>query len=124
MKKVKVLDLVNINRVFDGVMLQGAPMEDVKAIMRFRREAKPTIDAWTATVKDALEKLKDEAVTEAAAANKQLNEALADEAAREVEITPFVISADGEDVILSQSKIAVGDLATIQAVLRPEEEKE
>lgn len=123
MKKIKVLDLVNINRVFDGVMLQGAPMEDVKAIMRFRREAKPIIDGWNATIKDAVEKLKDEAVTEAEA-NKRLNEALADEATREVEITPFVISADGEDVILSQSKIAVGDLATVQSVLKPEDKKE
>lgn len=122
MKKVKVLDVVNINRVLDGVMLQGAPIDDVKAIMRFRREARPIVDGWSAMLKDAIEKLKGESITQEQL-NAHLNEVLADEAVREVEITPFVISADGEDVIIAQSKVACGDLANIQAVLNPKAEE-
>lgn len=122
MKTMKVLDVVNINRVMDGVMLSGAPMADVKAVMRFRREAKPIVDGWNDIIKDAIEKLKGENITEDEL-NKHLNEALADEAMREVEITPFVISADGEDAIIAQSKIACGDLDVIKAALRPDEEK-
>lgn len=118
MKKIKVLDIVNINKVLDGAMLLGAPIEDVKAILRFRREAQPVVNGWNDLLKDAITKLKGETITEEQL-NKHLNEALADEANREVEITPFAISEDGEVAILAQSRVECGQWEAIKGALKP-----
>lgn len=119
---MKVLEVININHVFDAVMLQGAPIEDVKAVMRFRREATPIVDGWNALVRDAVQKLNGETMTEEEL-NKHLNDALSDEANREVEITPFTISEDGEAVILSKSNIACGQWEAVKHALKPEKAK-
>lgn len=123
MKKIKVLDVVNINKAFDGVTLQGAPIEDVKAILRFRREAQPVVNGWDDLLKDAIAKLKGETITEEQL-NKHLNEALADEANREVEITPFAISEDGEVAILAQSRVECGQWEAIKDALKPVEKEQ
>ena len=119
MKKVKLVNIVNINGVFDSVILSGAPIEDVRAIMRFRREAKPIVDSWNSTIRDAIIKLKSDNISQEQF-NKNLNDALYEEAIREVEVTPFVITPDGEDIILAQSKITCKDLENINEILRPE----
>ena len=122
MKKIKVLDVVNIYGAFNDVSLYGVPMEDAKAFMRFRREARPVALGWDELVKEAIEKLKGETITEEQL-NKHLNEALADEAIRDVEITPFVFSDDGGDLILPQMRVASGQWEAIKGALKPEKEE-
>ena len=123
MKKLKVLDVVNINNKFNGVILAGAPIEDIKAVVRFRREVKPAVDAWNAIIKDTVEKLKpaDGNAISDDELNAQLNDALKDEAVREVEVTPFAISEAGEEVILQQSKITIAELDYIREILKSED---
>lgn len=120
MKKIKVIDIINVNDVFNGVILAGAPIEDVKAIVRFRRETKPTVDGWNDLIKDTIEKLKpaDGDTISVEALNAQLNEVLKDEAIREVDITPFEISEAGEEIILLQSKVSIAKLDYIREILK------
>lgn len=122
MKKIKVLDVVNIYRAFNDVSLYGVPMEDAKAFMRFRREARPVALGWDEQVKEALEKLKGETITEEEL-NKHLNEVLGEEAMREVEITPFAFSNDGEDMILPQMRVVGGQWEAMKEALKPEEKE-
>lgn len=118
MKKIKVLDVVNIYRAFNDVSLYGVPMEDAKAFMRFRREARPVALGWDEQVKEALEKLNGETITEEQL-YKHLNEAMEDEALREVEITPFAFSNDGEDMILPQMRVIGGQWEAMKEALKP-----
>lgn len=122
MKKIKVLDIVNINKTFDGVTLQGAPLEDVKKIVKFGGEAYPTVEKWNTMYKDAIAKLNGETIT-VEELNKHLNEVLGEEAMREVEITPFTLSEDTEAIILANSGIVWGEWKVIKAALKPEKEE-
>ncbi len=123
MKTLKVIDVVNINRIFDNIVLQGAPLADIKAVVKFRAESRPTIDAWDAIIKDTISKLKGETITEDEL-NKQLNEALSDEAVRDVEITPLSLSEEAEIIILANSKITPGNMNAIKALLNKGDEKQ
>ena len=122
MKKIKVLDIVNINKAFDGVTLQGAPLEDVKKLVKFSGEAYPTVEKWNAMYKDAIAKLNGDSIT-VEDLNKHLNEVLGEEAMREVEITPFTLSADAEAIILANSGIVIGEWKAIKKALKPEKEE-
>ena len=118
MKKMCVRDVVNIYGVINEMKLNGVPMDDFKALIHFRGEARPIVDGWNAMLTDAVEKLKGDTMTEAQL-HKYLNEALADEAKRVVEITPFEISIDAENIILSQSNVTGNDLDIIRAMVKP-----
>jgi hypothetical protein len=119
MRKIAVLNVIELNNIIGTMILAGAPIEDVKAIVRFRREVKPVVDAWNEVVKDIMEKLKpaDGATISKEEFNARLNEALNDEAKREVEVTPFTLSEAGEEVILAQSKITFGELEYLRSKL-------
>lgn len=123
MKKIKVLDVVTINKTFDGVTLQGAPLEDVKKIVKFGGEAYATVEKWNTMYKDAIAKLKSESIT-VEELNKHLNEVLGEEAMREVEITPFILSEDTDAIILTNSGIVMGEWKAIKAALKPEDKEE
>ena len=120
---MKVLDVVNINKALDGVALQGAPLEDVKKLVKFSGEAYPTVEKWNTMYKDAIAKLNGESIT-VEELNKHLNEVLGEEAMREVEITPFTLSEDTEAIILANSGIVMGEWKAIKAALKPEEKEE
>jgi hypothetical protein len=119
MKKVKVVDVANVANIVGKMILAGATIEDVKAIVRFRREVKPTVDLWNDLVKETIEKIKptDGATISEEDFNVQLNAALHDEAIREVEVTPFALSEVSEEVILQQSKVSFGELEYMRNVL-------
>lgn len=112
MKKVTVNQVVEADKVLAMAMLNGVAIEEIKAIMRFRAEARPIVNNWNDLIKSALENFKGKEVTQEEL-NKALNEALADEIVREVEITPFVLSEDSKAIILSQSKITNGGLDVV-----------
>lgn len=124
MKKIKVIEVVELNRILDKIMLVGAPMEDSKAIIKLCGEVEPVVDAWQKAVKNAMQKLdlKEGETMTLAEVEKYLNEVLQDEKVREVEITPFAISEDGEAAILSQSKITRGELRIVKELVKKEEE--
>ena len=119
MKKVTVNQVVEADKVLAMAMLNGVAIEEIKAIMRFRAEARPIVNNWNDLIKSALENFKGKEVTQEEL-NKALNEALADEIVREVEITPFVLSEDSKAIILSQSKITNGGLDVVLEWLAPE----
>ena len=124
MKKIKVIEAVELNKVLDRVMLVGAPMEDSKAILKLCGEVEPVADAWQKAVKNAMQKLdlKEGETMTLAEVDKYLSEVLQKEIVREVEITPFTLSADGEAAILSQSKITRGELRVVKELVKKEEE--
>lgn len=124
MKKIKVIEAVELNKVLDRVMLVGAPMEDSKAILKLCGEVEPVADAWQKAVKNAMQKLdlKEGETMTLAEVDKYLSEVLQEEIVREVEITPFTLSADGEAAILSQSKITRGELRVVKDMVKKEEE--
>ena len=124
MKKIKVIEAVELNKVLDRVMLVGAPMEDSKAILKLCGEVEPVAVAWQKAVKNAMQKLdlKEGETMTLAEVDKYLSEVLQEEIVREVEITPFAISADGEAAILSQSKITRGELRIVKELVKKEEE--
>lgn len=122
MKKVTVNQVVEADKVLAMAMLNGVAIEEIKSIMRFRAEARPIVNNWTDLIKSALENFKGKEVTQEEL-NKALNEALADEIVREVEITPFVLSEDSKAIILSQSKITNGDLDRVLEWLAPEKKE-
>jgi hypothetical protein len=119
MKKVTVNQVVEADKVLAMAMLNGVAIEEIKAIMRFRAEARPIVNNWNDLIKSALENFKGKEVTQEEL-NKALNEALADEVVREVEITPFGLSEDSKAIILSQSKITNGGLDVVLEWLAPE----
>lgn len=119
MKKVTVNQVVEADQVLAMAMLNGVAIEEIKAIMRFRAEARPIVNNWNDLIKSALENFKGKKVTQEEL-NKALNEALADEIIREVEITPFVLSEDSKVIILSQSKITNGGLDMVLEWVAPE----
>lgn len=121
MKKVTVNQVVEADKVLAMAMLNGVAIEEIKAIMRFRAEARPIVNNWNDLIKSALENFKGKEVTQEEL-NKALNEALSDEVVREVEITPFVLSEDSKAIILSQSKITNGGLDVVLGWLAPEKE--
>ena len=123
MKKVKVLDVVNIKNDFNGVTFHGAPLEDVKKWVKFRGEINETVTLWATMCKEAIEKLNGETITDDEL-DKHLNEVLGEEAMREVEITPFSFSEDAEAIILANIHIPIGRWEWIKMVLEPEETKE
>ena len=124
MKKIKVIEAVELNKILDKIMLVGAPMEDSKAIIKVCGEVEPVADAWQKAVKNAMQKLdlKEGETMTLAEVDKYLSEVLQDEIVREIEITPFAISADGEAAILSQSKITRGELRIVKELAKKEEE--
>ena len=122
MKKVTVNQVVEADKVLAVAMLNGVAIEEIKAIMRFRAEARPIVNNWNDLIKSALENFKGKEVTQEEL-NKALNEALADEIVREVEITPFVLSEDSKAIILSQSKITNGELDRVLGWLAPEKKE-
>lgn len=119
MKKVTVNQVVEADNVLAMAMLNGVAIEEIKAIMRFRAEARPIVNNWNDLIKSALENFKGKEVTQEEL-NKALNEALADEIVREVEITPFGLSEDSKAIILSQSKITNGGLDVVLEWVAPE----
>lgn len=119
MKKVTVNQVVEADKVLAMAMLNGVAIEEIKTIMRFRAEARPIVNNWNDLIKSALENFKGKEFTQEEL-NKALNEALADEVVREVEITPFGLSEDSKAIILSQSKITNGGLDTVLEWLAPE----
>ena len=123
MKKVKVLDVVNIKNDFNGVTFHGAPLEDVRKWVKFRGEINETVTLWATMYKEAIEKLNGKTVTDDEL-DKHLNEVLGEEAMREVEITPFLFSEDAEVIILSGSHIPAGRWEWIKEVLKPEDKEE
>lgn len=124
MKKIKVIEAVELDKILDKVMLKGAPMEDSKAILKLCGEVEPVVDAWQKAVKNAMQKLdlKEGETMTLAEVDKYLSEVLQDEIVREVEITPFTISADGEAAILSQSDITRGQIRAVKEIVKKEEE--
>lgn len=124
MKKIKVIEAVEINNILDNVMLKGAPIEDSKAILKLCGEVEPVVDAWQKAVKNAMQKLDLKAgeTMTLAEVNQYLSEVLHDDMVREVEITPFTLSADGEAAILSQSDITRGQIRAIKGIVKKEEE--
>lgn len=122
MKKVTVNQVVETDKVLAMAMLNGVAIEEIKAIMRFRAEVRPIVNNWNDLIKSALENFKGKEVTQEEL-NKALNEALADEIVREVEITPFVLSEDSKAIILSQSKITNGGLDVVLEWVAPEKKE-
>lgn len=122
MKKLTVNQVVEADKVLAMAMLNGVAIEEIKAIMRFRAEARPIVNNWNDLIKSALENFKGKEVTQEEL-NKALNEALADEIVREVEITPFVLSEDSKAIILSQSKITNGGLDVVLEWVAPEKKE-
>lgn len=122
MKKVTVNQVVEADKVLAMAMLNGVAIEEIKAIMRFRAEARPIVNNWNDLIKSALENFKGKEVTQEEL-NKALNEALADEVVREVEITPFGLSEDSKAIILSQSKITNGGLDVVLEWVAPEKKE-
>lgn len=118
MKKVTVNQVVEADKVLAMAMLNGVAIEEIKSIMRFRAEARPIVNNWNDLIKSALENFKGKEVTQEEL-NKALNEALADEVVREVEITPFGLSEDSKAIILSQSKITSGSLDVVLEWVAP-----
>lgn len=123
MKKVTVNQVVEADKVLAMAMLNGVAIEEIKAIMRFRAEARPIVNNWNDLIKSALENFKGKEVTQDEL-NKSLNDALADEVTREVEVTPLTLSEDSKAIILSQSKITNGGLDVVLGWLAPEKEEE
>jgi hypothetical protein len=122
MKKVTVNQVVEADKVLAMAMLNGVAIEEIKAIMRFRAEARPIVNNWNDLIRSALENFKGKEVTQEEL-NKALNEALADEIVREVEITPFGLSEDSKAIILSQSKITNGGLDVVLEWVAPEKKE-
>jgi hypothetical protein len=122
MKKVTVNQVVEADKVLAMAMLNGVAIEEIKAIMRFRAEARPIVNNWNDLIRSALENFKGKEVTQEEL-NKALNEALADEIVREVEITPFGLSEDSKAIILSQSKITNGGLDVLLEWVAPEKKQ-
>lgn len=124
MKKIKVIEAVELNKILDRVMLVGAPMEDSKTVLKLCGEIEPIVYAWQKAVKNAMQKLdlKEGETMTLAEVDKYLSEVLQEEIVREVEITPFTLSADGEAAILSQSKITRGELRVVKDMVKKEEE--
>ena len=120
-KKITVLEVVNIKGALNGVNLHGAPLEDVKKLVKFHGEAYPIVTLWDTMYKEALSNL-GEGTISVEELDKGLNKVLGDEAKREVEITPFVISEDTESIILSQSTVVYGQWEVYKNILKPEEE--
>lgn len=123
MKKVKVLDVVNIKNDFDGVTFHGAPLEDVRKWVKFRGEINETVTLWVTMCKEAIEKLNGKTVTDDEL-DKYLSEVLSEEAMREVEITPFSFSEDAEAIILANIHIPICRWEWIKKVLKPEDKEE
>ncbi|MBQ4127847.1 MAG: hypothetical protein IJD72_07760 [Alistipes sp.] len=122
MKKVTVNQVVEADQVLAMAILNGVAIEDIKAIMRFRAEARPIVNNWNDLIKSALENFKGKKVTQEEL-NKAINEALVDEIVREVEITPFGLSEDSKVIILSQSKITNGGLDVVLEWVAPEKKE-
>lgn len=126
MKKIILIEANELNKILDKVKLKDAPMEDVKNMLRLSREVESAATEWNNAIKGAMQKLdlKEGDTMTLQEINKYLSEVLQDEMKREVEITPFVLSADAEDVILAQSDITRGQIRIIKEVAKPIEEKE
>lgn len=123
MKKIKVYEAAWLNNTLDRVMLVGAPIEDSKAIIKLCDEVEATAESYQKMVKNAIQKLdlKEGETMTLAEIENYLNEVLHDERMREIEITPFAISAEAKAAILSQSKVVRGELRTIEEIVKKEE---
>lgn len=124
MKKIILIEANELNKILDKVKLKDAPMEDVKNMLRLSREVESAATEWNNAIKDAMQKLdlKEGDTMTLQEIDKYLSEVLQDEMKREVEITPFVLSAEAEDVILAQSDITRGQIRIIKEVVKPIEE--
>lgn len=118
MKKIILIEANELNKILDKVKLKDAPMEDVKNMLRLSREVESAATEWNNAIKDAMQKLdlKEGDTMTLQEIDKYLSEVLQDEMKREVEITPFVLSAEAEDVILAQSDITRGQIRIIKEV--------
>ena len=125
MKKIILIEANELNKILDKVKLKDAPMEDVKNMLRLSREVESAATEWNNAIKDAMQKLdlKEGDTMTLQEIDKYLSEVLQDEMKREVEITPFVLSAEAEDVILAQSDITRGQIRIIKEVAKPIEGK-
>lgn len=116
MKTLKVFQVKNLKEIVDRFKMTGAPTADMKAIFKFYGEVKPSMDTIEALIKEALEKLKGETVTEAEL-NKAINDALADELMKDVEITPFTLSEDAQETIARLSNVTFGEIQMVLAMV-------
>lgn len=109
MKKVTVHQVVEAYKTLGNINLNGVAIDEIRGFMRFKAEALPLVTNWDNLIKSALENFKGKTVTQDEL-NKALNEALAEEISREVEIPSFTFSPDSKAIILSQSNITNGEL--------------
>lgn len=119
MKKVTVNQVVEAYRTLGNINLNGVAIDEIRGFMRFKADSLPLVTNWDNLIKAVLENFKGKTVTQDEL-NKALNEALAEEISREVEIPSFTFSPDSKAIILSQSNITNGDLDRVLEWVAPE----
>lgn len=119
MKKVTVSQVVEAYRTLGNINLNGVAIDEIRGFMRFKADSLPLVTNWDNLIKAVLENFKGKTVTQDEL-NKAINEALAEEIAREVEIPSFTFSPDSKAIILSQSNITNGDLDRVLGWVAPE----
>lgn len=119
MKKVTVNQVVEAYRTLGNINLNGVAIDEIRGFMRFKADSLPLVTNWDNLIKAVLENFKGKTVTQDEL-NKALNEALAEEISREVEIPSFTFSPDSKAIILSQSNITNGDLDRVLGWVAPE----
>lgn len=119
MKKVTVNQVVEAYRTLGNINLNGVAIDEIRGFMRFKADSLPLVTNWDNLIKAVLENFKGKMVTQDEL-NKALNEALAEEISREVEIPSFTFSPDSKAIILSQSNITNGDLDRVLEWVAPE----
>lgn len=122
MKKVTVHQVVEAYKTLGNINLNGVAIDEIRGFMRFKADSLPLVTNWDNLIKSVLENFKGKTVTQDEL-NKAINEALADEIAREVEIPSFTFSPDSKAIILSQSNITNGDLDRVLGWLAPEKKE-
>ena len=119
MKTLKVFQVKNLKEIVDRFKMTSAPTADMKAIFKFYGEVTPSTDIIESLIKEALEKLKGETVTETEL-NKAINDALADELMKDVEITPFTLSEEAQEIIARLSNVTLGEIQMVLAMVAEE----
>ena len=119
MKTLKVFQVKNANEIIKRFKMTGASSDDTKALFRFYRETHPTMETIDALVKEAIEKLNGEAIS-VIELNKVINDALSDELMRDIDITPFTLSEETQEIIVRLSDVEWGDVQAVLALVREE----
>lgn len=119
MKTLKVFQVQNANNIIKRFKMTGVPVDDSKALFKFYRETKPTMDTIEALVKEAIEKLNGESIT-ATELDKVINEALSDELRRDIEITPFTLSDEAQEIIVRLSDVVWGEVQSVLSLVKEE----